>query len=101
MRSLLIAILLGAGIAANHAFADTNTTGTTGAGASVSTTNNALAKELEKVEKEEKIARDEVDRWIKENNEFAQTGAGVPKSELNPRIRKRFESVQKSYEDFI
>jgi tetratricopeptide (TPR) repeat protein len=102
MRSLLIAILLGVVIAANHAFAGTNTVDTAAdKGTSVSATNSATAKEFEKVEKEEKAARDEVDHWIRENNDFAGAGAGVPKAELNPRILKRFEPVRKSYEDFI
>ncbi|NJR32341.1 MAG: hypothetical protein HC778_05235 [Chamaesiphon sp. CSU_1_12] len=46
-------------------------------------------------------AQAEVDKWIRENQEFAAQGAGVPNTELNRRILKRFDVVRKAYEDFI
>jgi tetratricopeptide (TPR) repeat protein len=46
-------------------------------------------------------AQTEVDKWIIENNKFAQEGAGVPAEELNERIHKRFEPVRKAYTEFI
>ena len=60
-----------------------------------------IEKELEKLMEQDDDAQAEVDKWIRENQEFAAQGAGVPNAELNRRILKRFEPVRKAYEDFI
>lgn len=46
-------------------------------------------------------AQEEVDKWIRENDEFAAKGAGTPPAGLNRRIMERFEPVRKGYEDFL
>ncbi len=60
-----------------------------------------LEKELQKLMEQDDEAQAEVDKWIRENQEFAAKGAGVPNAELNRRVLKRFEPVRKAYEDFI
>jgi tetratricopeptide (TPR) repeat protein len=42
-----------------------------------------------------------VDKWIRENNAFANTGAGESKAALNARIHARFDVVRKEYQDFL
>jgi tetratricopeptide (TPR) repeat protein len=46
-------------------------------------------------------AQEEIDKWIKENEEFAARGAGIPREQLRIRILQRLEPVGKAYEDFI
>jgi len=46
-------------------------------------------------------AQAEVDKWIRENDEFTAKGAGAPPVELKRRIKERFEVVRKGYEDFL
>ena len=46
-------------------------------------------------------AQEEVERWIRENDEFAAKGAGTSAAGLNRRILERFEPVKKGYEDFL
>ena len=46
-------------------------------------------------------AHDEVDRWIRENQEFRAHGGGVPDAELNRRIEERLKSVRQDYENFL
>jgi tetratricopeptide (TPR) repeat protein len=60
-----------------------------------------VERELEKLMEQDDKAQAEVDKWIRENQEFAAQGAGIPNAELNRRILKRFEAVRKAYEDFI
>jgi tetratricopeptide (TPR) repeat protein len=47
------------------------------------------------------VATTEVDKWIRDNNDFTKQGAGVPNDELNERILERFATVRKGYEDFL
>jgi tetratricopeptide (TPR) repeat protein len=72
-------------------------------GVSVETVNanDPVEKELQKVMDQDDEAQAEVDKWIRENQEFAAKGAGVSAAALNQRIRKRFEPVRKAYDDFI
>jgi tetratricopeptide (TPR) repeat protein len=64
-------------------------------------TNDPVEVDFRKVMDADDAAQAEVDKWIRENNEFAAKGAGVPPEELNRRILKRFEPVRKGYEDFL
>jgi len=64
-------------------------------------TNDPAEKELQKLMEQDDEAQAEVDKWIRENEEFVAKGAGVPAAALNDRIRKRFEPVRKAYDDFV
>lgn len=44
---------------------------------------------------------DEVDKWIRDNNQFAANGAGESKTELNKRIHARLDGMRKRYADFL
>jgi tetratricopeptide (TPR) repeat protein len=61
----------------------------------------AVEQEYHKLMDADDAAQAEVDKWIRENQDFAAKGAGLPQAELKERIRKRFEPVGKAYEDFI
>jgi len=82
--------------------ADSNSVATTtGTLAGVIRTNDTVEAEYRKLLEEDDRAQEIVDRWIRENQEFASRGAGVPNAELNRRIMERFEPVRTGYEDFI
>jgi tetratricopeptide (TPR) repeat protein len=63
--------------------------------------NDPAELELERLMMDDDAAQAEVDKWIRENDEFAAQGAGVSKEELNKRILARFDSVRRAYEDFL
>jgi len=99
--NILLIVLMGA-LATNQPAAVTNSPGRK---ADLSTkvvdADDPIEKELQKLMGQDDEAQAEVDKWIRENQEFAAQGAGVPNAELNRRILKRFEPVRKAYEDFI
>jgi len=68
---------------------------------SVNDTNDPVDQALDKIMKEDDAARAEVDKWLVENEKFAEKGAGVPRAEMSRRIRERFAPIRKSYEDLI
>ena len=61
----------------------------------------AVEAEYHKVMDDDDDAQAEVDRWIRENQDYVAKGAGLPQAELTRRIRERFDPVRKAYEDFI
>jgi tetratricopeptide (TPR) repeat protein len=67
----------------------------------VSESKGAIDAEYHKIMDDDDEAQAEVDRWIRENQEYAAKGAGLPQAELTRRIRERFEPVRKAYEDFV
>lgn len=76
-------------------FVQTNT------GLAITATNDPLDLELQKLMEADDDAQAEVDKWIRENADFAAKGAGTPKEELNRRILTRFASVRTGYETFL
>jgi tetratricopeptide (TPR) repeat protein len=101
VNSLLIG-LIGTLMATNQPAAVSNLVyERTGVAVPITTTNDPAEKELEAVMIMDDDAQTEVDKWIRENQEFAKHGAGVPNEELNRRIRARLDSVKKAYEDLI
>lgn len=67
----------------------------------VTNATDPVEKEFQVVMQQDDEAQEEVDKWIKENEEFAAKGAGVPREQLRTRIVQRLEPVGKAYEDFI
>ncbi len=64
-------------------------------------TTDPAEKELDQVMEADDSAQGEVDRWIRENNDFATKGAGLPREEMRRRIQDRLAPVDKAYQDFI
>ena len=46
-------------------------------------------------------AQGEVDKWIRDNEEFASKGAGTPKEQMKRRIQERLDPVDRAYQEFI
>ncbi|MBI3851220.1 MAG: tetratricopeptide repeat protein [Verrucomicrobia bacterium] len=63
--------------------------------------NDPVEKEYQKLLAEDDAAQAEVDKWIRENKEFAEQGAGISSAALNQRIKDRFTPVRKAYEEFL
>jgi tetratricopeptide (TPR) repeat protein len=64
-------------------------------------TNDPVEAAYKKLLEADDTAQEEVDQWIKDNEQFAAAGAGLPAADLNRRIRDRFEPIRKGYEDFL
>jgi len=64
-------------------------------------TNDPVEAAYKKLLEADDTAQEEVDQWIKDNEQFAAAGAGLPAADLNRRIRERFDPVRKGYEDFL
>lgn len=101
MNDLLIG-LLGALLATNQPAVVSNLVlKTTGVFVSVPDPNDPVEKEYRKLLDDDDAAQAEVDRWIQENQRFAEKGGGLSHDELRQRIEARFAPVRKAYEDFI
>lgn len=73
----------------------------TGISLKTAPTNNPAEQRLDQIMEQDDAAQAEVDKWITDNNAFAEKGAGVPREEMRRRILERFAPVDKAYEDFI
>src|SRR6266699_719662 len=101
MSNLIIG-LVSALVATNSSAAISNlVVKQTGVSIEVPDANDPVEKELQKLMEQDDAAQTEVDKWIRENQEFVAKGAGVSGAALNDRIRKRFEPVRKAYDDFV
>ena len=63
--------------------------------------NDPVEKQYHKLMDDDDEAQAEVDKWIRDNQEFAAVGAGVSREALNRRIFDRFAPVRKGYETFL
>jgi tetratricopeptide (TPR) repeat protein len=101
VNDLLIG-LVGAVLATNQPLAVSNLVQQhTGVSVVMANPNDPVEQELDKLMVDDDAATAEVDKWIRDNNDFYAQGAGLPKEELNKRILDRFASVRKNYEDFL
>lgn len=101
MNDLLIG-LLGALVATNPPAAVSNMVlKKTGISINVPDKNDPLEKEFQKLMTDDDDAQAEVDKWIQNENQFAEKGAAHPPEGLRDRIRQRFDPVKAAYEDFI
>ncbi len=73
----------------------------TGADVPLASPNDPVEKEFQRLMEQDDAAQEEVDRWIKDNQQFAAKGAGVPRDQLRAKILKRLEPIGQAYEDFI
>jgi tetratricopeptide (TPR) repeat protein len=61
----------------------------------------AVEDEYHKLMDADDEAQADVDKLIRENQDYVAKGAGLPQAELTLRIRQRLEPARKTYEDFI
>ncbi len=98
----LLVGLLGAVLSTNPVLAASNLVQqTTGITMPVTDPKDPVEKEFRALLEADDQAQAEVDRWIQENERFAEQGAGASAATLTARIDQRFEPVIKGYEDFI
>jgi len=97
-----VLLILGLGLGGGLRAATNGVVSPTNAPApAVKGTNDPVEVEFRALMASDDEAQEEVERWIKENDEFAAKGAGTAPAGLNMRIMERFEPVRKGYEDFI
>jgi ABC-type Na+ efflux pump permease subunit len=97
----LLSTFLSALVATNSAGAISNVVETaTGISVNVAQVSDPVERDYLKLLEMDDAAQAEVDRWIKENNEFKSQGAGVESITVNTRIEKRFAPVKKAYEEY-
>jgi tetratricopeptide (TPR) repeat protein len=93
---------LGALLATNQPAAVSNLVHSeTGLAVTVPDPNDPVEQEFKQLMEADNAAQAEVDKWIRDNNEFTAKGAGTPAPELNKRILDRFAPVRKGYENFL
>ena len=101
MSNFFIAAL-GALLATNQPVAISNLVHSeTGISVKVTDANDPVENEFKKLMDDDDVAQAEVDKWIRDNAEFAAKGGGIQPRELNQKILERFAPVRKSYEKFI
>lgn len=88
-------------VALNLPAAVSNRTAAAGVSETIPDATDPVEKEFKRLMEQDDEAQAEVDKWIRDNNAFAQQGAGTPAAELNQRILKRFATVRQGYDDFI
>ena len=101
MSDLLIG-LLGVLLSTNQTSAASNLVQkTTGLAVKLPAVNDPVEKQYLKMLADDNAAQEEVDKWIQDNEAFAQKGAGLSKAALSLRVEQRFGPVRKAYEDFL
>lgn len=101
MSDLLIA-LLGTLMTTNTALATSNLLQQqTGISLSIPDPEDQVELEFERLLELDDEAQAEADRWIRENNAFAEAGGGIPNAELNIKILQRFDIVRTNYLEFL
>jgi tetratricopeptide (TPR) repeat protein len=57
--------------------------------------------EYQKIVDDDDAAQAQVDKWIRDNDQFAAQGSGIPPPEMKRRIQERFHPIQLAYEKFL
>ncbi|MCL4178212.1 MAG: hypothetical protein KJ072_10790 [Verrucomicrobia bacterium] len=60
-----------------------------------------LYAELRKVLELDDAAQDEIDQWIRAEQQFRAAGGGIGDATLRARVLQRLQPVRKAYEDFV
>ena len=98
----LLSGLLGILLATNQPAAASNLVmKKTGISVAVANPNDPVEKEYLKLLEDDDAAQEEVDKWIREHDEFEDKGAAISEAALRLRIEQRLEPVIKEYEDFL
>lgn len=94
--------LLSAALATNQPVALSNTLHQkTGLTISIPDKNDPVEKEFQKVLAEDDTAQAEADRWIKDEQSFAQKGAGIGMLTIRDRVEERLSKVKTLYQEFL
>jgi Flp pilus assembly protein TadD len=96
----LFAGLLGAILVATQLSAQTNPV-VEAASNSIVNTNDPVQAELDQLMVADDATMDEVDTWIRTNNQQTAQGGGESRNDLNQRIHVRLDDVRLKYEDFL
>jgi len=100
--SNLLTGLLAALVATNQPTAISNLVAqTTGVTVSVADPKDPVEKEFQQVMDFDDETHAEVDKWLRDNSEFASKGAGISREEVKRHILERLEPVDKAYQEFI
>jgi tetratricopeptide (TPR) repeat protein len=98
----LVSGLLGLLLATNQQVVASNFVAqATGGKVQVAESNDPVQREYLKLLEMDNAAQAEVDRWLIEEQKFAETGAGIDPGTMRGKIRQRFEPVEKAYKDFL
>jgi tetratricopeptide (TPR) repeat protein len=98
----LLSGLLGILLATNPPMAASNLVmKKTGIALAVANPNDPVEKEYLKLLEDDDAAQEEVDKWIREHDEFQDKGAGISEVTLQLRIEQRLEPIIKRYEYFL
>ena len=101
MTNLLVSVV-SALVATNQPVALTNVAGgVTNAALVAPDLNDPVEKQYHKLMADDDAAQAEVDKWIRDNQEFVTAGAGVSAEVLRQRILDRFAPVRQGYEAFL
>jgi tetratricopeptide (TPR) repeat protein len=65
------------------------------------TPKDPVEAEYRKLLELDEAAQDEVDQWIRTEQEFRRAGGGLPDDTLRARVIQRLDPVRKAYDDFI
>jgi tetratricopeptide (TPR) repeat protein len=98
----LLSGLLGALLATNQPVALSNLVQQkTGLALQIPDRNDPVEREFRQLMEADDVAQAEVDKWITDNQKFAEKGAGVESITLQARIRDRLALVKNGYEEFF
>jgi len=98
----LLVVVVGALIATNQIVAPTNArSNLTHAAPVAPNPDDPVEKQYHQLMADDDEAQAEVDKWIRDNQEFAAQGAGISREGLSRRILERFAPVRKGYETFL
>jgi len=94
--------MCGAVVLAFSAAADTNSVVlSNSAPANLLPAGEPIEKEFQQIMADDDAAHEQIDEWIRSNQELAAKGEGVSREDLNRRIMDRLEPIRKRYETFL
>jgi tetratricopeptide (TPR) repeat protein len=64
-------------------------------------TNASLDEAFHDITAADDKAHDEIDKWIREEEGFAEKGAGRPQATMSLKIKQRLDEVEKTYQNFV
>jgi tetratricopeptide (TPR) repeat protein len=100
--SNVLAGVLSALVATNQLVAPTNLPrNLTNAPLVAANPDDPVEQQYHKLMADDDVAQAEVDKWIRDNREFAAQGAGMSPEVLSRRILERFAPVRAGYETFL
>jgi tetratricopeptide (TPR) repeat protein len=74
---------------------------TTGVAVNIPDPRDPVEKEFQKVMDLDDDTNAELDKWLRDNSDFAAKGAGISREEVKRHVLERLDPVDKAYQDFI